>query len=63
MNTKRSITPLKELVSDVEGFIPERTHVASTNNKLFINRSRNEREVMPRYENPEREVHVNRDRC
>jgi len=24
-----------ELVSDVEGFIPERTHVASTNNKLY----------------------------
>jgi len=24
-----------ELVSDVEGFIPERTHVASTNNKLI----------------------------
>ncbi len=45
INTKRSITPPKELacpvefystgVSDVEGFIPERTHVASTDNKLI----------------------------
>ena len=45
INTKRSITPPKELacpvefystgVSDVEGFIPERTHVVNTNNKLI----------------------------
>jgi len=29
---------LSELVSDVEGFIPESTYAAGTNNKLFMNR-------------------------
>ena len=28
INTKRSITPSKELVSDIEGYISERTHTA-----------------------------------
>ncbi len=37
INTKRSITPPKELASDVRGGILEKIHVASTNDKGISN--------------------------